>query len=157
MYKSAVDAFPNTTKRQYATNTVKVTKIEWTPYLGMKTLYAKALIQNEGKEYKAQMLFKGVVYHEQMEKGLVRLVVNDQSYLLEQLSSENTQVLVRCSCPDFRYRFNYYDFVDKSLSGTKATKYEGQNLWKANPLELPGVCKHLMKFHKALQESNILS
>jgi hypothetical protein len=47
LHQSAVDAFPHTTKRQHATDTIRIVQLNWTPFLGLKTLYLKGLAQNE--------------------------------------------------------------------------------------------------------------
>ncbi|MHA2043195.1 MAG: hypothetical protein ACW99G_00290 [Candidatus Thorarchaeota archaeon] len=158
LYKSSVKAFPETRKRQYATNPVVVEKIIWTPFVGMKTLFVKGIVKNEGKEYNTAILFKGVSYHEEDSKGVVPLLANDEKeYYLEQLSKTDTDVLVRCNCPDFYWRFNYYNHLDKSLNGRHRAKYEAKyRPGSANPQKLPGTCKHLMKFMHVLGESRII-
>ena len=157
LYRSAVAAFPGTTRRQHATDPVVITEIRWTPFLGMKTLLVRGLAQNEDREYNTTVLFKGVRYVEQKEKGLVPLNANDgKTYFLEQLSLDH-DVVLRCNCPDFYWRFNYFDHVDKSLYGRKRAKYEAKhNPGSANPMKMPGMCKHLMKLSKALVESGLV-
>jgi hypothetical protein len=153
LYTSSVDAFPKTTKRQYATNTIKIAKLDWTPYTGLKTLFVRALAQNEGREYNPVILFKNVQY---TEDG-VALTIDDKIYKLKPLSFENNDVLLRCQCQDFQWRFNYFDHLDQSLYGKKRKKYEAlYHPDSANPQKMPGMCKHLMKMVKALQESKIL-
>lgn len=163
LYQSAVDAFPATKKRQYATNTVKIVRLEWTPYLGMKTLYLKALAQNftgEGKEYQPMMLFKNVHYYQENTHNadLLNIKVHDKIYHLKPLSKEKQQVLLRCQCGDFFWRFHHYDHLDKSLYGRNRKKYEAisNRRGPANPQELPGMCKHLMSMMYMLQDSKII-
>jgi len=158
LYHSAVKAFPNTRKRQHATHPVVIDHITWMPFVGMKTLLVRGRAKNEGKEYNTLVLFKGVAYHESATSGIISLTASDEKeYYLEQLSTEDTDVLVRCNCPDFYWRFNYFNHVDKSLHGKKRAKYEAlYDPGSANPQELPGTCKHLMKFMQVLGESRIL-
>lgn len=160
LHQSAVDAFPRTTKRQHATDPIKIAQMEWTPFLGTKTLFVKGLAQNvvHGTEYHPMIQFKNVKYHNDRDAGgLIEIVASDNKpYLLEKLGAAGNDVLVRCDCGDFRYRFNYYDHIDHSLYGRKRKKYEGQGLWKANPLELPGLCKHLIKLSLSLKDAGIL-
>jgi hypothetical protein len=159
LYQSAVDAFPNTTKRQHATHPVEIERIFWTPYIGMKTLMIKAEIRNEDKHYNSFIVFKGVKYHDKKAPNLIEIVDSTKKhYFLEQLSSENHDVLLRCSCGDFHWRFNYFDHLDKSLYSRKRRKYEAlHNPGSANPKEMPGMCKHLMKLIEALGETNALT
>ncbi len=154
LYDSAVEAFPRTTMRQYATHTIKITNLRWTPFLGTKVLFVKALAQNEGKEYTPIILFKRVNYAGKQ----IRLSASDlQEYHLDRLSLEHTDVLVRCNCKDFYWRFNYYDHLDKALYGTKRKKYESKGGPPANPKQLPGICKHLMKTVKVLGEAGLFT
>jgi hypothetical protein len=158
LYQSSVRAFPNTKARQYATNTIKITRLEWVPFLGMKTLFVKGLAQNEGKEYRPIILFKKVIYHENEGPHIATLRANDgYTYFLERLSLDNTDVLVKCSCGDFKWRGIHFNKLDGSLYGRDRKKYEAlYNPGSANPQEMPILCKHLMKMMKALAESNVV-
>lgn len=156
LYQSAVDAFPRTTKRQFSTDLVQVVQLNWIPYKGMKTLFVKGLIQNEGKEYNSHLIFKGVNYDSLVNQ--IKLVASDnQVYTLSKLDLENTDVLIRCNCPDFRWRFCHFNSIDKSLYGRDRKKYEAiHRPGSANPLELPGMCKHLIKLQKVLLQSGVI-
>ena len=158
LYQSAVDAFPNTTRRQHATNTIKFTQIRWTPFLGVRTLYVRGLAQNEGKEYQSIIVFKNVHYHVNDTGNLVTLTTESGEYLLEPISLENADVLVRCQCADFHWRMKHFNAVDRSLQGPDRKKYEALfNPGSANPEEMEGLCKHLMKMMKVLKESGIFN
>jgi hypothetical protein len=158
LYKSTVLAFPTTTRRQHATNTIKITHLEWVPWIGMKTLFVKGLAQNEGKEYSPIILFKKVNYLSESVKNAKTLIDNvGKKHIIEQLSFEDQDVLVRCPCKDFFYRFNYYNHIDKSLYGHKRKKYEAlYRPGSANPEKSEGLCKHILKLVKALTESGII-
>lgn len=160
LYQSTVDAFPRTRLRQHATGTVKIVRLEWSPYLGVKTLFISGLAQNteKGTEYRPLVVFKGVKYKQPGVPGVVEITASDEKqYAFEQLNYENNGVLVRCDCPDFRWRFNYYDWMDRSLFGNKRKNYEGQGGPPANPTESPGMCKHVMKLMSALREAGAVS
>jgi hypothetical protein len=155
LYDSAVKAFPSTTKRQHATNPIKIVELTWVPYKGMKTLFVRGLARNEDRTYNPIIVFKNVQY---LKLGGVQLIDNNgQQHFLERLSLEENDVLVRCGCKDFGFRFNYYNHLDKSLQGTKRTKYESKGVGPpANPQEIPGMCKHLMKMMIVLHNSGII-
>lgn len=156
LYKGSLKAFPKTTKRQNATDSIKVEHLEWVPFEGVGTLFVKATANNEGRKNESIILFKDVKYRNE-EKGAIPLVSSSgKKVFLERLSAKENDVLVRCTCGDFRWRFNYYNSLDRSLFGRKRSKYEGDGLWKANPLEEAGLCKHLMKLAKILSEANLL-
>jgi hypothetical protein len=157
LYLSSVAAFPGTTKRQNATDSVVVEHMDWVAFKGVGTLFVKATVKNEGRKNESIVLFKGVKYRENRGKGVIPLATsNGKTVLLEALSAKGTDVSVRCTCGDFMYRFNYYDHLDKSLFGRRRRKYEGLGLWEANPSESPGMCKHLMKVMRALSEAKVL-
>lgn len=155
LYSSTIQAFPNTGLRQHATHPIRITNIRWTPFQGMRTLFVKGLAQSEGNEYNPIILFKRVNFN----LNELKLAASDGvEYTMGKISLENTDVSVRCNCPDFRWRFSYYDHVDKSLYGTKPRKYvrvEGSNRPPANPLKLPGMCKHIIKLVEALQQARL--
>lgn len=158
LYQSTVAAFPNTAYRQHAVDPIKITQLEWVPYLGVKTLYLKGLAQSSsGREYRPIIVFKNVRYHTERDApDLIEIVASDnRPYLLEKLGNTTNDVLVRCDCKDFYWRFNYYDHEDGSLFGRKRKKYEGAGP-PANPMELPGVCKHILKLAKALDHAGIV-
>jgi hypothetical protein len=158
LYHNSVIGFPETTKRQHATSTIKITHLNWVPYLGMKTLFVKGLAQNEGREHNPIIIFKGVQYREQTGKNIIPLIINSgQKYLLDQLSFEKNEVLVRCDCKDHQWRFCHTNAVDRSLYGRDRKKYEAKyRPGSANPKKLPGLCKHLMVLGKVLKESGII-
>lgn len=160
LYASTVQAFPRTTKRQYAIDPVRIVELSWTPFLGVKTLFIKGLAQSgeSGKEYSPMVLFKGVNYHQIKEnQDWIEIVASDgHNYVFERLNKGN-DVLLRCDCADFRWRFNYFDHQDGSLYGRVRKKYEANvNPGSANPLELPGMCKHLIKLVQSLDHAGIL-
>lgn len=157
LYQSAVDAYPETGLRQHATQPVVITKLNWIPYLGMKTLFVKGFVQSEGHEYSTIILFKGVNYNNLSES--VKLYASDGVlYKFSKLSLNETQVSVRCNCPDFNYRFAYYNHLDESLYGRKPSKYNRKtDREPVNPKEHPGLCKHLIKMQEVLQKSNIFA
>lgn len=154
LFDSAVRAFPRTTKRQHAVDPIIIEELRWTPFVGMKTLFIKAEARNETRHYSPIVLFKNVNY----DGEGVRITASDGlEYHFDHLPLEGTDVLVRCNCPDFHWRFNYYNHLEGSLYGRKRSPYESHGGPPANPLELPGLCKHLMKTMTALRDAGIFA
>lgn len=153
LYDSTVAAFPRTTMRQHATQPIVIKNLHWTPYKGVKTLFVKGLAQNEGREYNPIILFKGVKYDE----GSVKLMASDgKEYRFAPMNLSETEVVVRCNCPDFHWRFNYYNHLDKSLYGRHRAKYESKgDRGPANPMEMPGMCKHCLKLAEVLRQAGV--
>jgi hypothetical protein len=160
LYKSTVNAFPKTTKRQNSIDLIKIIEMNFTPYLGVKTLFVKGLAKNidNQKEYTTLAVFKGINYLAKETRNSVKLIAsNEKKYILETIKPDVNEVLVRCDCPDFYWRFNYYNSIDKSLYGRKRRKYESSNSGiVANEKKAPGMCKHLIKMIKALNDSKIM-
>lgn len=166
LYSSTVEAFPRTTRRQHSIDPIRIERMDWTPYLGVRTLFVKGLANSNGKHYKPIILFKSVAYGEANDPNLVELVAsNGQHYWLNPLSYENNDVLVRCDCPDLRWRGLHYlrtDHNGPSLYGRDRLPYERKTppppdgYPYANPLEMPMMCKHIIKFSKVIRESGIL-
>ena len=158
LYQSTVLAFPKTEYRQHATDPIKINKITWSPYLGVKTLFIKGLAQNENREYQPIVLFKNVKYHSGIDApNLIKLHTEGKDFLLEKLSLENSDILVNCQCKDFQWRLRHFDSVDKSLYGKDRKKYEAlYRPGSANPMEMPGMCKHIIKLMKAIRETGLV-
>lgn len=159
LYQSTVDGFPRTTKRQHAIDPIHIIEVNWSPFLGVKTLFVKGIAHSEesGKEYSPMVLFKGVNYHNSKDRqDLIEIVGKDgRNYVLEKINIEN-DVLVRCDCNDFKWRGTYADHLDHSLYGRNRKKYESLGGPPANPTNAPMMCKHLIKLVKSLSESGIL-
>lgn len=153
LHQSAIDAFPRTTKRQFATDTIVITNLTWIPFLGVKTLFLKGLAQNEGREYSPIIIIKGMNYGG--NEVMIR-ASDGKQYNFARPSLEENQVLVRCPCMDFHWRFNWYNHLDRSLQGSPRKKYESKGIGPpANPMQMPGMCKHLLKMTKVLHRAGI--
>jgi hypothetical protein len=154
LHDSAVRAFPKTTKRQHAVGPVVIDEFRWTPFLGVRTLFVRAEATSQSRQYSPIILFKNVDYDG--DGATITASDDGLEYSFTPLSVEDNQVLVRCNCPDFHWRFNYYNHLDRSLQGKKRAKYEGKGGPPANPSQLPGLCKHLMKAVSALRDAGVL-
>jgi len=156
LWQSAVSAFPGTKKRQHAIDPIVIENLKILPFVGMKTLFLKSDARNEDKTYNPIFIFKGVNY-QSPEYSLA--ATDGKIYTFGRLSLSKNEVLTRCSCPDFYWRFQHYNHLDGSLQGRNRSSYKRitENMPAANPLELPGLCKHLMKFAKTLQNSGVVS
>jgi len=161
LYQSTVAAFPNTRKRQHSIDIIRIEEVNFTPFLGMRTLFvrSRALNIENGNVYNPMILFKDVIYHPEKERDeWIEIAGSDgRNYILERLEQDTNDILVRCNCPDFQWRFNYFDHEDRSLYGRKRRKYEAAVApGSANPNEMPGMCKHLIKLSVVVNNSGIL-
>ena len=147
--------FPNTRYRQHATQPIEIMEMTWLPYRGVKTLYIKGLAKNEDREYNSMILFKNVDY-ETNENTVTISASTGGSYKLKKISLEESDVLVRCNCKDFRYRFGYYNSLDRSLYGNVPTRYESKGIrGPINPTQVSGFCKHIIKLFEVLEQAHL--
>jgi hypothetical protein len=155
LYSNILKGFPETAKRQHATDEVKIEHLVWVPFRGMKTLFVKGQARREGSKNECIILFKGVRYRE--SGGVEIQASNGERVFLDPLSSNSSDVLVRCTCEDFHWRMKHFNKEDKSLYGRDRKKYEAEfRPGSSNPMEIAGVCKHLIKMSKVLAESSLV-
>lgn len=105
-----------TKKRLNISHTVRLTNVRITPYSGVGKLIATCV--SNGK------------YQTAIELSDVRFSEN-RTIVPESLDS---YVRVKCSCPDFAYRFGRPDLQSKTLMLPYAVKPHG---------DTPGMCKHI--------------
>lgn len=158
LYDTTVKAFPKTLKRQHLVDLIDITELRWTPYVGMKTLYIKGVAHSEEslKDYDTIFVIKNINYNTNnlSKDKIVEIKSSDGRIVLFEKFNEEKDVLVRCNCQDFFWRWNYTDHLDKSLQGRVRRKYEAiHNPGSSNPLELPGLCKHLIKSFQIIQST----
>ena len=157
LYHSTIAAFPNCAKRQNSTNEIVITKLEWTPFVGMKTLRVKGLAQNRGNghEYSPEIVFKQINYHnDRNANGLIEIIDNiGKRYLLEKI--HENEILVKCECNDYFWRFRHKNFEDHSHQGRDRTPYTA--LYNPGSADVaPGLCKHIIKLAITLNRSGLI-
>lgn len=152
LYDSTVAAFPQTTLRQHAIDPIRITQLSIMPFRGMKTIVFKGLAENQGKHYNSIIMFKEVDFN-----GNINVMGDNGPFNIKILTPEQ-DVVLRCSCPDFHWRWNFENYEVKSLYGRVRKKYNAKlGLWEANPQHMEGMCKHLWKLTLALRDSGLLA
>lgn len=155
--QQAIAAFPDTQRRQHATDTVAVTDIQLLPADG--ALIAKGTVRgSSGRPYQCVIELQGVQYNPDDQQNQVTFVSGEQEYKIVPINYQSTDCKVSCTCLDFRIRFAHYNDGAKALHGPKPDLYArvpGSNRPEANPKHSPGVCKHLMDFADSLQDSGL--
>jgi hypothetical protein len=153
--------FPNTTKRQHATGTVQIPIVKLTPYVPSSALFAEGQANNMGKRYNPEVFFKGIKFEPEETQTNVTFTGSDNNeYNIAQAVPLNTQnVQVRCNCLDFHYRFAMQNARDGSLYGKPPPSYQRKTETRppANPAQVPGMCKHLLKTVDELQKMGIVA
>lgn len=148
--------FPNTTKRQHVVGDVRVTKMVYTPFAANKILQVDASTQSVGgNNHQVAIQFLNVDF----TNGDVEVTAaTGQKINIQQIAVTATNVKVRCDCLDFRFRFADWNFADNSLVGNPPPPYIRITTTRppANPLETPGMCKHVIKVFDELRRQGII-
>jgi hypothetical protein len=85
-----------------------------------------------------------------------RTQLSDGAYM-GSIDYRKTEVKVRCDCPDFRWRFAYYNDLKQALYGLRPPPYKRKtNRPPVNPRHLPGMCKHLFNVVKILSSRGVI-
>lgn len=150
--------FPETRKRQHATNEVTSAKIQYTPYIGMKMLHVKSNSTSNGHQYQQALQFNGVAFEpEDTAENATFSAADGSDYHIQPLDLNDHNCKVRCNCLDFYYRFAHYNSSDKSLVGRPPPLYQRKtNRPPVNPMRVPGMCKHLLKLVQSLQAAGVV-
>jgi hypothetical protein len=105
--------------------------------------------------YNTYLLAKDVSVSEEKDKEH-RVKTTDKSYI-SHIDYKKTEVKVRCDCPDFRWRFAWYNDQKEALYGLRPPPYRRKtNRPPVNPRHLPGMCKHLMNVVKILASRQVI-
>lgn len=152
-------AWPNTRKRQNATNEVTISNVEFIPYIGTKMLHVKSVSQSNGNAYKQALQFNQVTFANQDSPDVVTFQsVDGQDAHAAPIQLATHNVKCRCSCMDFHFRFANYNSADKSLVGRPPPLYHRKTTTRppVNPMQVPGMCKHLLKLVDTLQGQGLV-
>lgn len=157
LVNQAERAFPDTSRRQHATDTTSVVNIEMIPQ--KNNLLVKGQVRgSQNKIYDIIVQFQQVKYNPPEGEDKVTFVSNEQTYAIAPIALAQNNCKVRCNCLDFRFRFAINNFSDGSLYGSKPRAYQpkpGSKRGPANPTRSPGVCKHIMTFVDELHQANL--
>lgn len=157
----------NTTKRQFSTHPIGIDDIEVRPQPRSKN--QSALIQSSiagstGKEYDVKVRFDNIHLVKPSEEDKfpeaipVRVKVgNQKTHKMMPLNKKKNPVKVGCTCPDFQWRFAWWNNKNGSLLGAKPKPYKKKtDRPPVNANQVEGVCKHIIKVLDALEDTGIL-
>ena len=157
--RSAVQAFPNTRRRQHTVNTVQISSAELIPEENALMVKGEARNTSEGTSYNPTIELLGVEYVDEPSGQTATFTGTDgNEYHINPLDVNRTQVKVTCTCMDFYWRFAMWNHNDGSLLGPKPDAYVRKTDTRppANPTQSPGICKHLMRMMDYLQQQHIM-
>ena len=154
-------SFPNTKKRQHATNEVRIQRVDIIPYVGTQMLHVRAISTgSSGQQYQQAIQFLRVKFEPTKTPENVEVLANDgKTYYIQSIDLNNHNVKVRCNCLDFYHRFAFWNHGDKSIVGRAPAPYQRKTTTRpdVNPDLVPGMCKHLIKVVERLRTQRIIS
>lgn len=172
--RNIIRGFPETEKRQFATDSIHTAQIGIVPYQQSGQLLVKAVMNSDGKAYDTYILFTQAEFPQQNdeEEGEEEEEQQQQQgnpvdfrgadnndYQVYPISLSQVNVKVRCNCLDFYYRFSTWNYNDGSLFGDKPPSYTRKTNTHppVNPMHVPGVCKHVLKMVEEISNTGIIT
>ena len=158
--RDTVTGFPNTTKRQHATDPVQIVQMNLTPARPTGDLLCDCAAKSGPKTYDTKILFLEVNYEDEDTPTNVTFTATDgDAYNITPISLSESNVKVRCDCLDFRWRFSVWNDNQDALYGNPPPPYRRKTDTRppANPNRTPGVCKHVIKTVKALRQAGLIA
>jgi hypothetical protein len=151
-------AFPNTDRRQHATNEVKIISMKY-HQLPDNTLKVVTQCRSNGHTYIPVVQFTDVTFEPAAAASNVKVTLEAgrEAYVTPIMMGTNN-VRVRCGCLDFYHRFAHYNLGDNSLYGGPFPPYQRKTTTRppANPSRLPGMCRHLLRVFETLQQARMV-
>ncbi len=156
----ARQAFPTTKKRQHDVGSVTpLPGMYCTPNVPKNELVidTRTRSSKSGSAHTQRIMLYGVKFVQPGEPNGVQ--VPDTQVAVEPIKLNKDTARVACDCMDFRFRFANQNNKDDSLAGNAPPKYipvQGSNRGPANPSNLPGMCKHIMRMVQQLKQLKIV-
>jgi hypothetical protein len=163
LYNNIRQEFPDTRKRQNATNEVNVQEVRYIPVRTTAeggALQIAASTRSNGHEYKQQLLFSDVNFDpEDADDNITFKATDGQDYHVKPITLTGNRIRVNCSCMDFHYRFAMWNYNNGTLLGRKPKLYrrKTENRPPVNPGQVDGLCKHLIKVCDRLRQQRLIS
>lgn len=140
-------------ERQYKVKRVRIVDVKYVPNSQQLYIYGEALPLTGDKLYREIIVFDKVKSSPVPDKNhLLKFKPDDHMptiYLTK--PDENSNVRVRCSCPDSYFSYEYYNKLNKGLVGPHKKYVRKTDWWpERNPQHLPGLCKHTLAIIRQL-------
>ena len=86
-----------------------------------------------------------------------RITYQNKNYWIKKFDMKRQNVLIRCSCSDYFFRFSYYNYVNAIQFGGKSRAYvrKTSNFPEVNKNHVVGLCKHVSGLSQALQTNGL--
>lgn len=102
---------------------------------------------DSGNHYDQVFMFNKIVLDEEdTPENMTVKTTDGKDIHVNYRGLANSDVKVRCTCLDFYWRFAVYNFNKKALYGDRPPPYiKKTSRPPVNPMQKPGVCKHIYK------------
>lgn len=149
---------PTTTKRQHATDTIRVTSMELIPAKESQTLSVRSTVSSDGTNYTTTVIFDAVEYQENDQASNISFKGSGgEEEHITQINLIRSNCKVSCDCLDFYWRFTTQNARVNSLDGNAPPPYHKRSTRPpANLKNTPGVCKHILKTVAALHDARLV-
>lgn len=158
--RDTVSGFPNTTKRQHATDPIHITQMKLIPAVPTGDLICDAEASSGPKTYDPKILFLDTTYEDDdTGTNVTFTAVDGDTYNIQPISLSRSNCKVRCNCLDFYYRFHNQNANKDALYGQLRPPYHRKTDTRppANPENVNGLCKHLIKVVQSLRQAGLVT
>lgn len=145
--------FPNSKKRQHATDPIDIVELKFIPWKKTTTLSLKAVARNGQRQYDVKVIFDDVKYKKVPETGTVTFTAaaDNLKYHIHPINLSVSDVKVSCGCLDFYHRFSSRNFSNQTLVGRLPRQYVPLGTGPSqNVNNTDGVCKHIIALMRDL-------
>lgn len=152
VWRAAARGTPKVTPNM-STSIGKVSNLDLRYDEGVSTLtfYGEVRSASRPVGYSVMLTFKGVKPTDGLNDDEIQ-----QGYKPKPSLAKN-EVLMRCSCPNYRFRFDKSNRSHSMGTGARFGVYHRKTDRKPNnPLNLPGFCSHCLAFVEYLQQQGFI-
>lgn len=140
-------------ENQYESRNVSSPTITYNQKSHMLQFKATVKSFDGSTSYQIALTFKGINWNYTRTKEFnMQFTLPSGELVYLNRPNKNTHIMTRCSCPDYRFMWMWYNKPPKALIGPAIpyTRVPGSNRPPRNPGEVPGLCKHLLALVKRL-------
>ncbi|PPD55681.1 MAG: hypothetical protein CTY12_00045 [Methylotenera sp.] len=160
LQQSIEQGFPDTKKRQHATNEVQVAAYQYIPKTNVKLLQVVSNTNSQsGGRYNQVIVLRDVQYDMADSATNISIDRGGKKFYVKPVAFNTTNVAVSCNCPDYIMRFAHTNAENNCHVGQLPPQYIRKTTDRpsANPNHVPGMCKHLLKMTEDLQRTGLLN
>jgi hypothetical protein len=152
--------FPDTKKRQHATNEVRIQRLQYTPILQRDILKINSTTNsNNGNTHTQVIEIRGVNFQPPNSGKTTSITdVSGEEQAITPAALNTSNVGVFCDCEDYQKRFANLNIRNNCHVGPPPQNYVRKTTTRppVNPMNVPGMCKHVIAITDDLKRLRIL-